>query len=216
MEVLSSTEMKKKPKSSTLKPLDFSTAIRAPKSYLGTRVYQDGLGEQVVELLSDFFVLWAKSIAFPELVLPVNVMLKRWLRQVSGSSAKHKTKKENAGNRNGKVNAAVGLLVQKLEANARWVEDRRAKVDYALSNRAGVDGFLRGEEWEKTPLGAFVVGQRKSREEKVRLVEEGRREEERKRERERQGEDGDGDEMDGANEWSEEDGSGGDDHEMLI
>jgi nucleolar complex protein 2 len=215
MEVLSSTEMKRKPKATTLKPLDFLTAIRAPKSYLRTRVYQDGLGEQVVELLGEFFVLWAKNIAFPELVLPVNVMLKRWLRQASGSSLKHKAKKGNTGNRNGKVNAAVGLLVQKLEANARWVEDRRAKVDYVLSNRAGVDGFLREEEWEKTPLGAFVAGQRKSREEKARQVEEGRREEERKREGVRQGEDGDGgEETDGANEWSEEDESGSDDDEM--
>ncbi|KAH0565104.1 hypothetical protein GP486_001504 [Trichoglossum hirsutum] len=213
VEVLSSTEMKKKPKSTTLKPLDFSTAIRAPKSYLRTRVYQDGLGEQVVELLSEFFVLWAKSIAFPELVLPVNVMLKRWLRQVSGMSVKSKTKKIT-GNRNRKANAMIGLLVQKLEANARWVEDRRAKVDYALSNRACVDGFLREEEWEKTPLGAFVMGQRKSRAEKERLVEEGRREEERKRGIKEEESGDEDEEMDEANEQSEEEGSGDDDYEM--
>ncbi|KAH0542658.1 hypothetical protein FGG08_002981 [Glutinoglossum americanum] len=212
IEVLSSTEMKKKPKPSTLKPLDFSTAIRAPKSYLRTRIYQDGLGEQVVELLSDFFVLWTKSIAFPELVLPVNVMLKRWLRQVSGSSAKQRAKKGKVGNRNGKVNAAVGLLVQKLDTNARWVEDRRAKVDYALSNRAGVDGFLKEEEWEKTPLGAFVVGQRKLREESERLV-EARRKEEIKREKEGQGGDKDK-EISEASEWSDDDEIGDNDHEM--
>ncbi|KAI9785957.1 MAG: Nucleolar Complex 2 protein [Geoglossum umbratile] len=213
IEVLSSTEMRKKPKSSTLKPLDFSTAIRAPKSYLRTRVYQDGLGDQVVELLGDFFVLWAKSIAFPELVLPVTVMLKRWLREVSGSSAKSKAEKSKSGNRNGKVNAAVGLLVQKLEANAKWVEERRAKVDFALSDRAGVEGFLREEEWEKTPLGAFVVGQRKSREERERLIEEGRREEGRKREEVgRADSNGEGRGTDQANEWSGEGESGDDDH----
>ncbi|KAI9868176.1 MAG: Nucleolar Complex 2 protein [Trichoglossum hirsutum] len=214
VEVLSSTEMKKKPKSTTLKPLDFSTTIRAPKSYLRTRVYQDGLGEQVVELLSEFFMLWAKSIAFPELALPVNVMLKRWLRQASGTSVKGKTEKI-AGNRNRKANAMIGLLVQKLEANARWVEDRRAKVDYALSNRACVDGFLRGEEWEKTPLGAFVMGQRKSRAEKERLVEEGRREEERKKKGIREDEGWDEDEeTDEANERSAEEGSGDDERGM--
>ncbi|KAI9763593.1 MAG: Nucleolar Complex 2 protein [Geoglossum simile] len=210
IEVLSSTEMKKKPKSTTLKPIDFSTAIRASKLYLRTRVYQDGLGEQVVELLGDCFVLWAKSIAFPELALPVTVTLKRWLREVSGSSTKSKTKKGKAGNRNGKVNTAIGLLVQKFEANAKWVEERRAKVDYAVSDRAGVEGFLREEEWEKTPLGAFVMGQRKLRGEKERLVEEGRREDERKRKGAGRGE-SDGDQ---ANEWSEESESGDDDHEM--
>lgn len=176
LEVLNSNEMKKSPKPSTLKSLDFSTSIRAPKSYLRTRVYQDGVGDQVAELLSEFFVLWTKSIAFPELALPVTVMLKRWLKEVSNKTS---------GNKNGKVNSTLALVVQKLEANSRWIEERRAKVDFAPSDRAGVEGFLKDVEWEKSPLGAYVVGQRKAREEKARIVEDSRREEERKRREEK-------------------------------
>src|SRR6202035_3681477 len=108
-------------KPTTLKPLDFSTSIRASKSYLRTRVYQDGVGEQVAELFSEFFILWAKNIAFPELALPVVVMLKRWLKEVSSKSS---------GNKNGKVNQMIALLVQKLEANSKWIEERRAKVTF--------------------------------------------------------------------------------------
>src|SRR6202030_4043363 len=67
LEVLNSSEKRKSPKSSTLRPLEFNTSIRAPKPYLRTRIYQDGVGEQVAELLSEFFVLWTKHIAFPEL-----------------------------------------------------------------------------------------------------------------------------------------------------
>ena len=174
LEVLSSAEMKKPPKASTLKALDFSTAIRAPKAYLRTRVYQEGVGEQVGELLADFFALWSKAIAFPELALPVLVMLKRWLKDAG---------QRTTGNRNGKINAGLALLVQKLEANARWIEERRARVDFAPNDRAGVDGFLADVAWEKSPLGAFVVGQRKQREEKARLVEEGRRQDEKRRKR---------------------------------
>jgi nucleolar complex protein 2 len=44
VEVLSSAEMKKLPKPSTLKVLEFNTSIRAPKAYLRTRIYQDGVG----------------------------------------------------------------------------------------------------------------------------------------------------------------------------
>lgn len=176
-EVLNSAEMKKPPKPSTLKALDFTTSIRAAKSYLRTRVYQDGVGEQVAELLSEFFVLWAKSIAFPELALPVLAMLKRWVKEAS---------KKNSGNKNGKVNSAIALLVQKLEANSRWVEEKRTRVDFAPNNRAGVEGFLKDVEWEKSPLGAFVVGQRKAREQKAKLVEEGRKAEDQKRKEERE------------------------------
>ncbi|KAF8860097.1 Noc2-domain-containing protein [Acephala macrosclerotiorum] len=177
LEVLNSAEMKKPPKPSTLKSLDFASNYKAQKSYLRTRVYQDGVGEQVAELLSEFFVLWSISIAFPELALPVIVMLKRWLKDANNKTS---------GNKNNKINSALFLLVQKLEANSKWIEERRAKVDFAPNNRAGVDGFLKGFEWEKTPLGAFVVGQRKQREEKAKLLEQGRREEERKRKQDRE------------------------------
>lgn len=175
-EVLTSAEMRKPAKPSTLKALEFAVSIRASKAYLRTRVYQDGIGEQVTELLSEFFVLWTKNIAFPELALPVLVMLKRWVKDMS---------KKTSGNRNGKVNNMIGLLVQKLEANTKWIEEKRSKVDFAPRNRAGVEAFLKDVEWEKSPLGAYVAGQRKSREQKAKLEEEARKVEDRKREEER-------------------------------
>jgi nucleolar complex protein 2 len=172
IEVLNSAEMKKQPKPSTLKALDFNIAIRATKAYLRTRVYQDGVGEQVAELMAEFFILWTKNIAFPELALPVIVMLKRWVKAMT---------KKTGGNRNSKVNALIALLVQKLEANARWIEEKRAKVDFAPNNRAGVEGFLKGVEWDKTPLGAYVAGQRKSRDQKNKMLEDARKTDDRKR-----------------------------------
>ncbi len=184
-EVLTSAEMRKSPKPSTMKALDFSTSIRAAKAYLRTRVYQDGVGEQVAELYSEFFVLWSKNIAFPELALPVIVMLKRWLKEVSSKST---------GNKNGKVDSLIALLVQKLEANSKWIEERRAKVEFAPNDRAGVEGFLKDVDWEKSPLGAYVVGQRKASEERARLLEESKRDEQRKEHRKEQSE---GDDEDG-------------------
>jgi nucleolar complex protein 2 len=177
-EVLNSAEMRKAPKSSTLKPLDFDTLIRVPKSYLKTRTYQDSVGEQVQELLSEFFGLWSKNIAFPELALPVVVMLKRWLKDVNNRAP-------GAGNKNQKVNGLMALLVQKIDANVKFIEDRRQKVDFAPNNRKGVTSFLDDLEWEKTPIGAFLVGQRKVREEKAKVMEEARKDEEERREKEK-------------------------------
>ncbi|KAK1139369.1 Nucleolar Complex 2 protein [Aspergillus melleus] len=172
VEVLNLAEMRKPPKSSTLKQLDFNTTIRTPKSYLRTRVYQDGVGEQVAELLSEFFVLWTKHIAFPELSVPVVVSLKRWLKQASSRSG---------GNKNAKVNQNILLLVQKVEANAKWIEQRRLSVTYTPRSRAEVETFLKDVDWEATPMGAFVKSQRKMREERAILMEQSRREEEKRR-----------------------------------
>lgn len=179
LEVISSVELKKPSKPSTMKALDFNISYKAPKSYLHTRVYQDGIGEQLVELLSEFFVLWSTNIAFPELALPVIVMLKRWLKDVS-SHVK--------GNKNNKLNGSFVLLIQKLETNGKWIEEKRAKVDFAPRSRSGVENFLKGVPWEQSPLGAFVVGQRKQREEKTRLIEESRRQEEEAKKAEKEAE----------------------------
>ncbi|KAM0253531.1 hypothetical protein ACHAP5_000562 [Fusarium lateritium] len=172
LEVLTSAEMKKAPKAASLKPFEFATAYKAPKSYLRTRVFQDGVGEQLVELLGEYFLLWATSVAFPELVLPVIIQLKRWLKQARNKSS---------GNKNAKLAGQLILLVQKLEANAKFIEEKRAKVEFAPKDRAQVEAFLRDFDIAKTPLGAYVIGQRKARAERAKLLEEARREDDRKR-----------------------------------
>lgn len=172
LEVLSSAEMKKAPKATTLKTLDFAVAYKAPKSYLRTRVYQDGVGEQVVELLGEYLFLWTKSIAFPELALPVIIQLKRWMKQARSKSQ---------GNKNTKLVTQMALLVQKVEANAKFVEEKRATVDFAPRDRAQVERFLRDTEPSKTPLGAYIIGQRMSRAEKAKMLELARKEDDKKR-----------------------------------
>ncbi|KAH8157128.1 hypothetical protein CIB48_g11117 [Xylaria polymorpha] len=177
LEVLNSSEMKRSPKQATLKPLDFHVAYKAPKSYLRTRVYQDGVGEQVVDLFAEYFVLWSTNIAFPEFALPVIIMLKRWLKQ---------SRKKDSGNKNGKLRSGLVLLVQKLEANTQFIEGKRAKVDFAPRDRSQIDAFLKDFPWEKTAVGAYVVAQRKAGTEKAKMMEEARKEDERKRKEEEQ------------------------------
>lgn len=196
LEVFQSAEMTKPPKPSTLKSLDFTTALRVPKAYLGTRVYQDGLGEQLVELMAEFFGIWAKHIAFPELMLPPVVHLKRWLKSVSSAN---KTKTLNGlkttpdkgkGNKNSRLASSVTLLIQKLESNARWIEEKRRHVEFGPSNREGVEGFLRDTSVEDTPLGAFVEGLRRKSEEREKILEQARETERRDRAKDRDEEDG--------------------------
>ncbi|KAI9172228.1 Nucleolar complex protein [Paramyrothecium foliicola] len=198
LEVLNSAEMKKPPKATTLKALDFAVNYKAPKSYLRTRVYQDGVGDQIVELLGEFFLLWGTSIAFPELSLPVIIQLKRWLKHARSRSQ---------GNNNAKLSSQLVLLVQKLEANAKFIEERRAKVDFSPKNRSQVDTFLRDFDIAKTPLGAYVFAQRKARAERAKMLEESRKEEDRKRREDEKGE---------LEEGAEDDGSEVDDDEMDV
>lgn len=157
-EIFSSTVITKVPKGTAIvKPIDFDYTIRASKSYLDTKVYQDGVCEQIIDLLGEFFVLHCKSIAFPELAVPVSIALKRFTKR---------------NTKNGKFNKQILRFVERLEANSKFIQQKRSKVEFGPTNRAEVAVFLKDYEWQKTPLGSYVVVQRQVREERLKLLRE--------------------------------------------
>ncbi|KAM0786266.1 hypothetical protein ACM66B_007064 [Microbotryomycetes sp. NB124-2] len=149
-EVLDSSELTKRTKPSTLKPLDWEYYLKCPTAYSRTRVYADSLGEEVVYLLSEYYGAMSLSIALPELVLPAVVSLKRHAKKTPSP----------------RLSSQLKSLIDKLEAQSKWIEQRREKVDFAPNKRERVDRFLLGEDKENTPLGAFVKVQRKVKEQK--------------------------------------------------
>jgi nucleolar complex protein 2 len=161
-ETLASTTISKKAKASTLKPLDFDYSFRAGKSYLGTRVYQDGVSEQFVDLTGEFFVLYCKSIAFPELSIPAIITLKRFIKRSS----------------NIKFNKQLQRLLEKIDENSNFILQHRNNVSFGPCDKEQVAAFLKDFDWEKTPLGEYRVVQRKIKEEKARLLRESLEEDE--------------------------------------
>ena len=182
LEVLNSPECSKSnPKPSTLAPLDFSVILRAPKSYLGTRVYQDGLGVELAELMAEFFNVWGKHIAFPELALPPIAFLKRWLKSSTTTPSKPNDQKATSKRRqrggNTKIHSAIALVVQKLEMNSSFIEGKRRDVRFGPTDQEEVEGFLRDLSWEDTPLGGFVVGERRRKDEREKVLKDSKMDE---------------------------------------
>lgn len=161
-EVLTSTAITRSPKRTTLLPVDFDHNIKVNQQYLGTKTYQDGLCEQFLELTSDFFVLYCKNIAFPELITPAVLSLRRFVKK----------------SKNIRFNKSLNQLIEKLNSNANLILSKRANVEYGPSNKTEVQLFLNDLKWEKTPLGQYVVVQRQAKEEKQRLFRESLAEEE--------------------------------------
>lgn len=155
-ELLNSSVMTRPPKSSALKPLDFDYTIRGNKSYLGTRVYQEGVCDQIVELTAEFFVLYCKSVAFPELAIPAVITFKRFTKR----------------SRISKFNRQILTLLDKIEANSKFIEQKRSNIDFGPTNRDQVNNFLKDTDWQKTPLGSYVVVQRQVRAEKLTILRE--------------------------------------------
>ncbi|CAG8447506.1 10994_t:CDS:10 [Ambispora leptoticha] len=153
-EILESSELRQKPKPSTLKPLDFSLHLKAPKSYLHTRVYQDGIGEEITDILLEYYACFCLSVAFPELVIPAIVQIKRHIKK----------------SKNVKMNKQLHSLIEKFEQNAKYIEQHRAQIEFAPNDRAKVEAFMKDFDHESTPLGSYANSARKLKDQREKLL----------------------------------------------
>ncbi|KAI0632864.1 Noc2-domain-containing protein [Trametes polyzona] len=166
--VLTSTlSASSKPKPSTLRPLDFETHIRAPQQYLKTRVYNEGLAEESAFLLAEYLASppVQGSIGFPEIVVPVVLLLRKAIKGAKGAQGKLAKAKEAA---------VAKTLVDRVEESARWVEQKRKGVAFAPGRLAEVERWEDGLRVEDAPLARYVKVQRKAREKRRKLVEKAR------------------------------------------
>lgn len=192
-EILTLTAFTKPGNNTKLQAVDFDYIIKMNQQYLGTKVYQEGLCEQFIELASEFFVLYCKSAAFPELATPAVLSLRRFIKK----------------SKNVKFNKQLQQLVEKLNANAAYITSKRSSIEYGPSNRAEVKLFLKDVKWESTPLGQYVVVHRRAKAERVRLLKEAVAEEEKAKNSK-----SDDIDMEDVIEASDDDDSGSDDAEV--
>jgi nucleolar complex protein 2 len=152
MEILDSSIMKvssssKKKDSSMLKPVDLEITLRVSASYLtgpSSRIYRDQIALKMVDLLSQFFDLHGNSPAFPELVLTPTLILKKWIKKYGGECG-------------GKVRHALAELVEKLDAQAKWVEQKRQGMEFDPEKLQDLQVV---SEKEEGPLRKWVLKQK--------------------------------------------------------
>lgn len=153
-EVLSASFISKVPRPTDLPALDFEHTIRASKAYLGTKVYQDGVCDEFIDLTGEFFFQHSCSIAFPELAAPAIILFKKFSKR----------------SKNTRFNTQLLRLAEKLEENSKFIQQKRNSIDFSPSHKAEAAVFLKDHAKEKTPLGSFVLSQRQSRAEKLRQL----------------------------------------------
>ena len=157
LEILDSAEFKKSnPKAVSLRPLDLEYVIRAPNTYLKSRVYQETLADELVFTMGEFFAVMSRNVSFPEMTIPVVANLKRFLKKGGGS---------------GKVKTTLKTLVEKIEATRTWVEKKRRGVNFAPNERDEVDAFLEDAKVEDTPIGSWMRLQKKIRDQRRQEIE---------------------------------------------
>ena len=145
-------------KASSLRPLPLDTFIRAPAPYLRTRIYAETLVDESVYVLAEWMGTpqVQGSIAFPEICVPIALVLRKSIKGAKGV----------------KQVASIKMLVERMEEGAKWIEERRRGVTFAP---ADVDQV---RDWQEdvrlklgeTPVGKVVKILRKAREKRMRLL----------------------------------------------
>jgi len=106
------------------------------------------------------------SIAFPETVVPVVIMLRKSIKAAKTGLASGSAKD---------LGLVKGLL-ERIEESARWVEQKRKGVVLVPSKLGDVREWEKGltATLEESPLGKYVKVQRKTRERRRKLVDKAR------------------------------------------
>lgn len=157
VEILEAPEFARKAKPSTLTPLNFDVLIRAPKAYVRTRVYADQLGEETTYLILEYLNSLSRSIAFPELVIPIVIGLKRALKLSRNMRD------------TGKIVQLIKNLIEKIGRHSDFIREHRQALDYAPRDEDRVQTFLQDTSSE-LPIEAAARLARRSREKRKALL----------------------------------------------
>lgn len=147
IEILQASVIAKLTKSAGLEEIDFESTIRASKVYLGTKEYQDGICNEFLDIVIEFFGQNAKSIVFPELSISAVLAFKRFISR----------------SKNGKFNKQLEKVSGYLDENSKFIQQKRNALNFGPTNRAEVDVFLKDLSIDKTPFGKYVIIYRQTR-----------------------------------------------------
>jgi len=150
---------------SSLKPLDMTLHIRTPAQYLKTAVYAESVCEEALFLFGSWAECVQNSVAFPEIVFPSIIALKRSLKKYQNSGTR---------NVNSKVVAMVKVLIERVEEGVKWVSGPRDAIVFAPAQQSEVEKWERKLRVEESPLGKYMRVQRKAREKKQVLLRKAR------------------------------------------
>ncbi len=86
--------------------------LKISKQALGTSAFQDATMDTVLDLLLRFFANEATSVGFPELLVPVHVAIRGYLKEC----------------KNPKLHKSLKDALDKLEQNSKYVTSQRATL----------------------------------------------------------------------------------------
>lgn len=154
VEVLRSNTFNRKHTAVSMKPLQFTCILRLNKGQLAENGFRDEVVEQVCGLLLEYLAHESATLAFSDLVVPVVMAIKAYLKECHNANYSRKLKQ----------------LLEKIQESARFVEQQRSKssVTFELKDSQAVQAWEQQVRNKRTPLDIYYTSWLKTHETKKR------------------------------------------------
>ncbi|XP_018787682.1 PREDICTED: nucleolar complex protein 2 homolog [Bactrocera latifrons] len=152
IEVLRSNTFNRKHTVASMRPLQFTCILRLNKGQLSENGFRDEVIEQVNSLTLEYLAHESASLAFSDLVVPTVLSLKSYLKVC----------------RNANYSRKIKQLLDKIQENARYIDEERRKITFSLNEIAQVQSWESKVYNKGTPLATYYESWLKTHEIKKR------------------------------------------------
>ncbi|GFS88327.1 nucleolar complex protein 2 homolog [Nephila pilipes] len=144
LDVLKIVDFNKKSNFS-IKPVEFSCALKVTKSQLNEAGFKDSCISELCSLVVEYLKSYSSSIGFPELALPVVLQFKSFTKQCKVS----------------KYNQELKTVLSKIEENSLLISEKRRVVSFSFADNDQVKKWEEKIRSEGTPLMKFKIETKK-------------------------------------------------------
>lgn len=130
-----------------MKPLDLSCVLRVSQSQMGESGYRDAIVDLLYDNILETLQSQSHLTAFPEIVLPLILQLKQFIKKCPIANYSKKMKQ----------------LLEKVQETVRFVEKQRAQVHFDLSDTKAVLALENQIKQTGTPLTNYHTSWKKMR-----------------------------------------------------
>lgn len=153
LEVLNSSTFNQQHKKLAMKPLSFTCILRIQKGHLEENAFRDEVIDQVFGLTLECLMNECTSIAFPDLVVPHIMTLNQFIK---------KTKNQNYAKK-------LKSLADKIQEQYDYIDSRRNKINFALSDANYVKSWEVNMRTGETPIEVFYNEYQKTNKQKRKI-----------------------------------------------
>ncbi|XP_050428308.1 nucleolar complex protein 2 homolog [Adelges cooleyi] len=139
LEVLSLVDFQKRHSKTSMRPMDFTCVLRLSKSQLQENVFKDAVVESVHSSLMEYLIVEAHTISFPDLVVPLIIKLKEFIKNCKNMNYTRKLRS----------------ILDKVKDTSNLISDKRGKSGISLYDLKAIQAWESDIKLAGTPMSQY-------------------------------------------------------------